>query len=90
MKTSILAAMLVAATSAHAECTDFPQKCSEIQMLIEMDLILDKECSTMDMSKPVCRAYYMSGDILLKRGYTKNGTNVWHKAKPGEKPIQAE
>lgn len=92
MKLLILATTVVFATSVHAqerECTDFPQQCSELQMLEQIDAISDKECGIVNMNKDACKINYMSTDILMKRGYIKT-PGGWIKKPKGYVPSKAE
>jgi hypothetical protein len=98
MKLLILATTVVFATSVHAgqpECTEISQPCSEIEMLMQINGILDKGCFNIvgntRYSDPICKAMYMSDQILMKRGYIRtNDPGVWIKKPKGYVPSKAE
>jgi hypothetical protein len=82
---AILATVGAAPAQAGAvpECRDFPQSCSEFQMLESMNAILRRAC---DAAHPthlpnpaVCEAEYLSDGILVGRGYLRGSDGTWHK-----------
>jgi hypothetical protein len=100
MRKHLLTAAILAAVGAPPaqagvpECRDFPQSCSEFQMLESMNAILTRACDAIHpthLPNPaVCEAEYLSVDILTGRGYIRGNDGTWHKETAKERAAAAK